>query len=191
MNYWQGKNILLRAMEPYDAATFYEWDQDSDMGRFVDRVWPPVSLESQRRMTERESTKEPGDNFFFVIENLQGEMVGMIDTHGCDRRTGAFGYGVAVRAAHQRRGYAAEAIRMVLRYFFEELRYQKVTVEIHSNNLASAALHEHLGFQLEGRVRRAVFDGGQFWDNLIYGLTIEEFQQGNRNEQEVPPPVLP
>jgi RimJ/RimL family protein N-acetyltransferase len=175
MNYWQGKNILLRALEPTDAAAFYEWDKDSDMGRFIDRVWQPVSLESQRRWTERAASQEPGDNFFFVIENLQGELVGSLSTHDCDRRTGTFSYGVAVRAAHQRRGYAAEAIRMVLRYFFEELRYQKATVHAHSNNPASAALHEHLGFQLEGRLRRTVFDGGKYLDDLVYGLTVEEF----------------
>ena len=191
MNYWQGKSILLRAIEPGDAATFYEWDKDSDMGRFLDRVWPPVSLESQRRFTERTSAQEPGDNFFYVIENLQGETVGMINTHDCDRRSGTFAYGVAVRAAHQRRGYAVEAIRMVLHYYFEELRYQKVTVHIHSNNPASAALHENLGFQLEGRLRRTVFDGGQFVDDLVYGLTMEEFNDGNRNEKEAPGLVLP
>ena len=191
MNYWQGKKILLRAIEPADAATFYEWDKDSDMGRFLDRVWQPVSLESQRRFTERESTKEPGDNFFFVIENLQGEVVGSISTHDCDRRQGVFSYGVAVRAAHQRRGYAAEAIRMVLRYFFEELRFQKVTVGIHSNNPASAALHEHLGFQLEGRLRRTVFEGGQYLDELVYGLTVEEFNGENHHEKEAPGLVLP
>lgn len=176
MNYWQGKNILLRALEPTDAAAFYEWDKDSDMGRFLDRVWQPVSLESQRRWTERAATLEPGDNFFFVIENLQqGELVGSLNTHDCDRRTGTFSYGVAVRAAHQRRGYAAEAIRMVLRYFFEELRYQKATVHVHSDNPASAALHERLGFQLEGRLRCTVFKGGKYLDDLVYGLTVEEF----------------
>jgi RimJ/RimL family protein N-acetyltransferase len=175
MNYWRGKNILLRALEPTDAAAFYEWDKDSDMGRFLDRVWQPVSLESQRRWTERASIQEPSDNFFFVIENLQGELVGSLSTHDCDRRTGTFSYGVAVRAAHQRRGYAAEAIRMVLRYFFEELRYQKATVHAHSNNPASAALHEHLGFQLEGRIRRMVYNNSQFFDDLVYGLTVEEF----------------
>ena len=176
MNYWQGKNIRLRAIEPSDAVSFYAWDQDSDMGRYLDRVWQPVSLESQKRWTERASAQEPGDEFFFVIENQAGEMVGSISSHHCDRRTGVFSYGVAVQADFQRRGYGSEAIRMVLRYFFEELRYQKVNVEIHSDNPASAHLHESLGFQLEGRVRRSVYSGGQFLDNLIYGMTTEEFR---------------
>ncbi len=180
MNYWQGKNIRLRAIEPSDAVSFYAWDQDSDMGRYLDRVWQPVSLELQKRWTERASAQEPGDEFFFVIENQAGETVGSISTHHCDRRTGVFSYGVAVQVDFQRRGYASEAIRMVLRYFFEELRYQKVNVEIHSDNPASAHLHELLGFQLEGRVRRSVYSSGLFLDNLIYGMTAEEFRGTNQ-----------
>jgi len=180
MNYWQGKNIRLRALEPSDAVSFYTWDLDSDMGRFLDRVWQPVSLESQKRWTERDSTKEPGDEFFFVIENQAGETVGMVNTHHCDHRSGVFSYGVAVMADFQRHGYASEAIRMVLRYFFDEQRYQKVNVQIHSNNDASVKLHEALGFQLEGRVRRAIYSGGQYYDELHYGMTVEEFRRADQ-----------
>ncbi len=177
MNYWQGKNIRLRALEPSDAESFYTWDMDSDMGRYLDRVWQPVSLELQKRWTERDSAKQPGDEFFFVIENQAGEMVGSLSTHHCDPRSGVFSYGIAVKADFKRRGYASEAIRMVLRYFFEELRYQKVNVEIHSDNNASAKLHEALGFTLEGRLRRSIYSGGQFLDSLLYGMTAEEFRK--------------
>jgi RimJ/RimL family protein N-acetyltransferase len=104
------------------------------MGRNLDRLWQPISLELQRRWEQNESAKDLSDNFFFVIENLAGEMVGSISVHDCDKRTGAFSYGVTVKSEHQRKGYASEAVRMVMRYFFEELRYHKVTVHIHSDN---------------------------------------------------------
>jgi len=37
------------------------------------------------------------------------------------------------------------------------------------------ALHERLGFTLEGRLRRMIYTEGTFHDKLIYGLTQEEF----------------
>jgi RimJ/RimL family protein N-acetyltransferase len=64
---------------------------------------------------------------------------------------------------------------LVLRYYFQELRYQKVTVRVYSFNDASIRLHEKLGFQLEGRLRRTVYTNGEYFDELIYGLTVEEF----------------
>lgn len=36
-------------------------------------------------------------------------------------------------------------------------------------------MHEKLGFQVEGRVRRAVFTGGALHDEILVGITAEEF----------------
>jgi RimJ/RimL family protein N-acetyltransferase len=178
MDIWQGQRVRLRGVEPADAEVFFAWDRDSEMARSVDYVWPPSSLEATRRWAESVATqKAENDIFFLVIENNDGEMVGVINTHGCDRRVGAFKYGIAIRREHRRKGYAFEAILLLLRYFFEELRYQKVTVHVHANNPASSRLHERLGFQPEGRLRRMVFTQGQYFDELLYGMTAEEFHE--------------
>ena len=177
MNIWQGKRIKLRAIEPSDAGVFFEWNQDSEMSRNLDFVWPPTSLEFVRQWLEKKASERPeGDLLHLVMENDQGQVVGSISTHRCDRRTGTFSYGLNVRPEHQRQGYASEAIVLVLRYFFEELRYQKAWTHVHSDNIASIRLHERLGFQLEGRLRRMLFSRGQYLDDLVYGVTVEEFQ---------------
>ncbi len=176
MDFWQGATIRLRALEPGDAEAFFAWNCDADMCRGLDFVWPPGSLERQRRWAEKQATAEPAnDKYLLVIEAADGQLAGTIDTHSCDRRTGSFRYGVAVRPEYQRRGYASEAILLLLRYFFEELRYHKVTVSVHSNNPASIGLHERLGFQLEGRLRRTVFTQGKHFDELLFGMTAEEY----------------
>jgi RimJ/RimL family protein N-acetyltransferase len=136
----------------------------------------PQSAEAVRLWAQQEATRAPeGDAFRFVIENLAGEIVGDLTTHDCDSRVGCFSYGVTVKAEHRRRGYAAEAIALVLRYYFQELRYQKVTVRVFSFNDASRRLHEALGFVREGRIRRTVYTAGRFHDELLFGLTAEEF----------------
>ena len=178
MNTWQGTRVRLRAVEPADAETHFLWNQDSEMPRGLDYVWPPASRESVRRWAERTATEPPkGDELNFEIEDLEGTVVGNLCTHHCDRRTGCLSYGVAIRREHQCKGYASEAIFLVLRYFFEELRYQKVTVQVYSFNTPSIRLHERLGFQLEGRLRRTVYTHGRHYDELVYGMTVEEFRE--------------
>ena len=176
-NFWQGKLVRLRATESTDWQTHFEWDQDSEMYRPLDRVYFPIAREvKQREWQEKVSSKEPqGDNRFLEIENFNDQIVGSIDTNGCNPRTGVFSYGISIRREHQRKGYANEAIKIVLRYYFEELRYQKVNVQVHSYNEASRILHEKLGFVKEGTLRRMVFTKGCFFDLLLYGMTSEEF----------------
>jgi len=173
---WQGRRVRLRAVEPSDGEAHFAWNHDSEMARQVDRVWFPQSRAATDRWAEQTALAEAqGDNFVFEIESLSGEHVGIIDTHSCNPRNGTFAYGVVIHAEHKRQGYASDAIRVVLRHYFEELRYQKVTVRVYSFNDASIQLHERLGFQREGRLRRMVYTQGQFFDEIVFGLTSDEF----------------
>lgn len=177
MDIWQGQRIRLRGVEPGDADTFFAW-RDSDMERFTDFVRFPHSLEATRKHFEKMASSEPQDDAFdFIIENEAGEVVGIINSHTCDRRVGRLMYGLAIGLAYRRHGYASEAIFLLLRYFFDELNYQKVSATVYSNNEASQHLHERLGFTLEGRIRRIVFTQGQHFDELHYGMTVEEFRE--------------
>lgn len=176
MNYWQGEKIRLRAFEPEDAETFQRWNLDSEAARVLDFVWPPSSLAGTKEWIGKIAKEEAkNDRYFFMIEDPAGNAVGTINAHTTDRRVGSFRYGLYVTVDQRRNGYAAEAVRMLLRYFFEELRYQKCTVTVYSNNPASQEFHHRLGFQLEGRLRRIIYTRGQFFDELYYGMTDDEF----------------
>ena len=178
MNFWQGKQIRLRAIEPSDAEHFVRWNLDSERARHLDFVWPPTSEASVRAWVEEQSKQKlENDVFHWLIENQEGAPVGSISTHDCNPRYGTFSYGIDIPPEYQRQGYASEAIQLVLKYYFEELRYQKVTVGIHANNPASIRLHEKLGFQHEGRVRRSYFTRGRYFDHLNFGMTAEEFEE--------------
>ncbi len=175
---WEGRRIRLRAVEPEDWEIHYAWDQDSEVSRRGYETHFPQSKAAVRQQTASGALSRPQDDSFdFHIENLAGELVGTLNTHHCNPRSGTFSYGVAVRSEHQRQGYASEAILMVLRFFFRELRYQKVTVDVYSFNEPSIRLHERLGYTLEGRVRRMGFTDGAYYDWLIFGLTVEEFTE--------------
>lgn len=179
MNYWQGERIRLRGLELEDADILHAWNDDSEMARGLSFLRPPSSLTGVKSwVTERIKQGAENDEIYCVIENRDGAFAGMINSHHCNQRVGVFQYGVAVRAGHRRNGYASEAVRMLVRYFFEELRYQKVNVVVYSYNEASIRLHERLGFQLEGRLRRTLFANGRFHDQLFYGMTREEFKEG-------------
>ena len=177
-NIWQGERVRLRAVEPEDWKIFNQWDLDSDMARECYWVPFPKSQEAARKWALDLSLEAPkGDAFNMVIENLEGEFVGTINTHDCQPRNGTFSYGLAIRREYQRQGYASDAIRLVLRYFFQELRYQKCNVGVYDFNEASIKLHESLGFQHEGRQRRIYFTEGEYHDGINLGITREEFEE--------------
>jgi len=182
MNFWQGKKVRLRSIEPSDAGVFAQWNLNSERARNLDFVWPPTSQATVTAWVEEQSKRKlENDAFHWVIEDVEGVPVGSISTHACNSRTGTFSYGVDIAPEHQGHGYAGEAIFLVLKYYFDELRYQKVTVPVHGDNPASIRLHERLGFQKEGTHSRMVFTRGQYYDELWYGMTVEEFREAYRD----------
>jgi RimJ/RimL family protein N-acetyltransferase len=106
---------------------------------------------------------------------LRGIEPGDWEAFMSDRRAGTFGYGLGIGRPHQRRGYATEAIVLLLRCMFGEPRYQKCDVGVYAYDTASLALHRKLGFVEEGRRRRAQFMAGRYHDEVLLGLTVEEF----------------
>lgn len=175
-NIFQGERVRLRAVESSDWEVHYDWNFDTDDARRSYAIPFPSSREQVQTWAESECQNSgQNDVFRFQIENLDGMLVGTLNTINCDSRCGTFGYGLAIRPEHRRKGYASEAIRLLLRYYFQERRYQKVNAEVYSFNEPSIQLHENLGFTLEGRLRRMIYTEGQFFDALIYGMTVEEF----------------
>lgn len=175
---WCGEKVRLRTFEPEDWAVVLTWDFDSENQRLSDRLYFPRSAGAQRRSVEEASDVVPeGDVFRFAVEDRRGELVGTINTHSCNRRNGTFKYGLGIGKEHRRRGYATEAIALVLRYYFGELRYQKATVHVYDFNVASLRLHEKAGFVREGQLRSMVYTAGLFHDEVIFGMTVDEWRE--------------
>lgn len=155
---------------------FYIEERDSESDRASFEIMFPKSEESiKKRVETLTSSSFENDEFYFIMEDKEGNVVGNINTHSCSKRNGTYQYGLGVKRQYWGNGYAKDAINMVLQYYFNELRYQKVNVNIYEFNEQSIKLHERLGFVHEGRIRRNYFTNNKYYDELCYGLTKEEF----------------
>lgn len=177
-NLWQGKLIRLRAVTDKDLEGYFLTPEafNTASQRSGDRVVFPVSREQRKARMESYHRQDPTSvEYFLLMETLDGTVVGNINSHSADRLAGTFSYGIGVRPEFRGKGYAAEAIRLLLRFFFDELAFQKCNAHVYDFNPDSMRLHERFGFVLEGRIRRGHYAGGRYCDVFHYGITREEF----------------
>ena len=81
-NIWQGQLVRLRGVELEDWEMFFEWDIDTDMARSVYYIPFPSSREATKSwVAELAAARPKNDECHCVIENLDGQAVGAIDTH--------------------------------------------------------------------------------------------------------------
>jgi len=79
-----------------------------------------------------------------------------------------------------RRGYGREAVRMLLRFAFDELNLFRLMAVIPEYNRAARHLFERAGFSQEVRRRQALQRDGQRWDMLHMGILRQEWE-GQQN----------
>ena len=178
--FWQGERVRLRPLSVADAEVMIAEERDSESIRvFEAGIYPMHSLEMMRAWLESVQ-QSSGDVARFAVEDLDGTMVGTANISGWQNRNGTFTFAVRIYRAYQRKGYAKEATKILLRYGFYELGCQKANSETIAFNEASIQLHRALGFQIEGRRRRNAYTAGQYWDEVLFGLTREEFEELER-----------
>lgn len=174
-NYWQGETVRLRGVNPDDWVLFDQWDLDSDASRFGWMVQLPRGIEATKKFAFDKSVQPPEDNYFFIIETLDGTPVGSMNVHAADRLNRRFEYGVSISREYWGKAYAADAIKVVLRNYFLERGYNKVNAWVYAFNDRSKRMHEKLGMTLEGTVREVHYTQGKFHDELLFGMTAREF----------------
>lgn len=175
--FWQGEKVRLRPVRIEDAEQAFLDSLDSPARRALQLgIELPTSVELLRESLEKwVGCKDAGGVIVFTVESLEGEAVGGISYHTRNRKNGTFSFGVVIARAHRGKGYAEDAVRILLRYAFWERRHQKCNSACVSTNVESIRLHRKLGFTEEGRRRRQWFLEGQFHDDVLFGLTREEF----------------
>ncbi|MUK90760.1 GNAT family N-acetyltransferase [Ornithinibacillus sp. L9] len=72
-------------------------------------------------------------------------------------------------------GIATEAIEAILRFGFEQLKFQRIQALIEPPNIPSQKLLEKQGFTQEGLLRNYEYTSGNFDDLYMYSLLKKEF----------------
>ncbi len=175
--FWQGKLVRLSGLSEDDAEISFNDRFDSPARQLLQGgIELPTSVEHMRETIKKYSDCRDVDGLIlFSIIDSSGQRVGVLSLYGRDPKNGTFSFGVSVSRPYRGKGYAEDAVRLLLKYCFLEQRYQKCNSACLDNNPASIRLHEKLGFLREGCRRRACFMNGQYYNELLFGLTREEF----------------
>ena len=175
---WEGEKVRLRAVRPDDVNLFQKYAGDSELDRLAGETEYPYSAERERRRLEKELDEDKDDDDrMLVIETLSGKFAGTIQLYGTDRRhrTAEIGLVLDNRKAWGK-GYGSEALRLLLRFVFHELGYEKVNLTVYEFNTRAIALYEHLGFQHEARLRSQIYADGRRWDEIWMGMTRGDYE---------------
>lgn len=117
----------------------------------------------------------------FVKEGQQLQIIGTIGLYEMNQRHQRAIWRIRLDPSQQGKGYATEAINLLLDYGFNTLNLNKIISDSFADNAAIVNLTLKLGFKQEGLLVGHYFHKGTFRDAIQFGLLREDF---NRNKKK-------
>jgi [ribosomal protein S5]-alanine N-acetyltransferase len=121
-------------------------------------------------------SRRPNAHFRLIWREADRVLLGAINLSEIVRGAFQSAYlGYYLGAAFARQGYMSEALALVLREAFGELKLHRVEANIQPDNLASIALVRGANFLREGYSPRYLKLGGRWRDHERWALRVEQW----------------
>lgn len=158
---------LLRVTSDPLVSRYVLWNQQKKLGdarRFLQAI-----------LAENRS----GSGMTFAIERREdGRFIGTIGFGEMNREHRFAECGYSLARDCWGRGYASEALSMLLHYGFETLRLNRIEGLCDVRNGASARVMEKCGMRREGVLRGRVLLKGEYADVWMYALLAKDWPPG-------------
>lgn len=142
----KGERVTIRPLTRQDLRTMSKWPSfDEPLYRIFD--WPKRSELSDdlwfyQLMRDR-------SRVYFAVENEQGELIGRLSLREVRSPVSAR-LGIGFGPQYVSQGYGTEALRLFLRYYFQEMRFERMVLDVAAVNERAVRCYEGCGFQHVG-----------------------------------------
>ena len=176
-----GKKVLLRPVKKSDISLFLKWFNDQEVTQYL-LMYLPIMEAGEDRWIEELSGERAGVDVVLVIEAIgekENVPIGTCGLHNIQPKDRDATFGIAIgEKDYWQKGYGTEAGEVLIKYGFEQLNLHRISSAAIEFNKRSWCLHKKLGFRQEGRLRKAMFRNGRFWDQILFGLLREDWKAG-------------
>jgi RimJ/RimL family protein N-acetyltransferase len=171
--------IYLRPAERSDIPLFVRWLNDRRTTRTL-LMFSPLSQIQEERWFDQMLEHQGMDRWHFVVcRRVDDRPVGVIDLHEVDLRNGGASLGILIGdPADTGQGYGGDALRALVGFGFDELRLERIQLDVFDDNEGARRLYERVGFRHEGTLRRAVYRDGVFHDLHRMAILRDEWPAG-------------
>jgi len=176
----QGEKCYIRTFQEKDAQSLtglvsrnkYFWSTYEPLQRpeyyTVDAQYKKIQESLYLMDSKREFT-------FGIYELRTNNLIGHIALYAVKRLPYSSAFvGYAMDEIYIGKGIVTEAVKMVVRFAFEQVGLHRVEAYVSTQNSASIRVLEKSGFQREGLLRKLLYINGQWVDHYMYACLEDE-----------------
>lgn len=166
-----GNNISLRALEKEDLDFLYTIENDVSIWEISSTITPySKHILKQYLANAHQDIYEAKQLRLVIAENVSKKPVGLIDLFDFNPQHKRAGIGILIVKNEQQKGYANEALQLLINYCFTYLDLHQLFANITTDNLKSIKLFKKFNFIEVGIKKDWIFANGKYKDEALYQL---------------------
>ncbi len=145
------KLVYLRALEPNDIELLYKWENDPEVWDVSNNLAPFSKHTLMEYINSAHLDIYTVKQLRLIIVNSETNVsIGAIDFFDFDPQHQRAGIGVLIDKDFRRNGFAFEALKIMIKYAFQNLKLHQLYCNISVNNESSLRLFKKAGFLICG-----------------------------------------
>jgi diamine N-acetyltransferase len=169
----KGNQVIIRPLKRDDLDKRLSWKEYPDPLYF--HYNPPNLGRAERGEWYLKRISEP-NRIYLAIDNHEQQLVGFISLYNIDRLARTAWMGVFLGYEFTDRGYGTDALLTLARYFFEQMEFDKMFLDVASHNKRAIRCYLKCGFkfvrtkynQHDPRAKLDIFGDDSFADIRRY-----------------------
>ena len=169
------ERLYIRDTNFEDLALFAEWEVNSAVTKFFTISDGRTYEDIVREHFEREIDKTQKEFTICLKEN--DAAIGRIYISSINDHYDSLDISRIYIANPETRGkgYGEEALRLALKWAFEEMNVERVTLDHFSDNVIANSLYKKVGFVSEGTMRHCGKKNGEYVDLCLMSMLKNEY----------------
>lgn len=166
----KGQHLTLRTLEPTDLDFLVKLENNQD-NWLISQTRVPFSRAILTQYIQSAQDIFITKQIRFVITNTKNNSpIGCIDLFDFDPINQRVGIGIIISPSHRQKGYATEALQLLITYCFDILLVHSIYCNILTTNKASIQLFTQQNFKLVGTKRDWINTPNGWADENLYQL---------------------
>ncbi|MFI6291380.1 GNAT family N-acetyltransferase [Nonomuraea sp. NPDC050790] len=173
----RGDKVGLRARHDDDVPVLLRelYDDVVNSSRAESGPWRPITPGSKDPRLVVDDTAH-GHVPFSVVELAGGTLVGTATLWGIDNHNRCAHIGLGLLPAARGMGYGSDVVAVLCHYGFVVRGLRRLQIETLADNAAMLRAAERNGFVREGVLRSSAWVMGEFLDEVLLGLLVQDYR---------------
>jgi ribosomal-protein-serine acetyltransferase len=173
----------VRPIHSADAEELYLLVRENEEHLYPWMGWVPAQGYTREDMRDfiRRSEKAAREQLQFNAAIVQrGKIIGGTGFPVIDWTNRIAQIGYWLDRSHTGHGLMTQSVRALLTYAFDALEMNRIEIRCATNNKASAAVAERLGFTREGILRQGLLIRDTYVDEYLFSMLRDEWESADR-----------